>query len=58
MKNCKKHFIVALIVLMFGQFLAPKAAFSQVLEVGGSVGLSYYMGDINPSKPFNQSKLG
>ena len=58
MKNCKKHFIVTLIVLMFGQFLAPKAAFSQVLEVGGSVGLSYYMGDINPSKPFNQSKLG
>ena len=58
MKNCKKHFLVTLIVLMFGQFLAPKAAHSQVIEVGGSVGLSYYMGDINPSKPFNQSQLG
>ena len=58
MKNCKKHFLVTLIVLMFGQFLAPKAAHTQVIEVGGSVGLSYYMGDINPSKPFNQSQLG
>lgn len=58
MKNCKKHFLVTLIVLMFGQFLAPKAAHSQIIEVGGSVGLSYYMGDINPSKPFNQSQLG
>ena len=58
MKNCKKHFLVTLIVLMLGQFLAPKAAHSQVIEVGGSVGLSYYMGDINPSKPFNQSQLG
>lgn len=58
MKNCKKHFLVALIVLAFGQFLAPKAAHSQIIEVGGSVGLSYYMGDINPSKPLNQSQLG
>ena len=58
MKNCKKHFIVALIVLLMGQFLAPKQASAQVLEVGGSVGLSYYMGDINPNKPFVQSNLG
>ena len=58
MKNCKKHFIVALIVLMFGQFLAPKTAHSQIVEFGGSVGLSYYMGDINPRKPFNESQLG
>lgn len=58
MKNCKKHFIVALIVLMFGQFLAPKSAHSQIVEFGGSVGLSYYMGDINPRMPFNESSLG
>lgn len=58
MKNCKKHLIVALIVLLMGQFLAPKAAHSQIMEVGASVGLSYYMGDINPHKPFVQSKLG
>ena len=58
MKNCKKHLIVALIVLAIGQFLAPMTARAQVLEVGGSVGLSYYMGDINPNKPFVQSDLG
>ena len=58
MKNCKKHFLVALVVLIMGQFLAPKAAHSQVIEVGGSIGLSYYMGDINPNKPFNSSDLG
>lgn len=58
MKNCKKHFIVALIVLLVGQFLTPKKACAQILEVGGSVGLSYYMGDINPRIPFVQSNLG
>ena len=58
MKNCKKHLIVALIVLAIGQFLAPMTAHAQVMEVGGSVGLSYYMGDINPNKPFVQSDLG
>lgn len=58
MKNCKKHLVIALIVLTMGQFLAPMSANAQVLEVGGSVGLSYYMGDINPNKPFVQSDLG
>ena len=58
MKNCKKHVIVALIVLTIGQFLAPMTVGAQVMEVGGSVGLSYYMGDINPRKPFCQSDLG
>lgn len=58
MKSCRKSFIVALIVLALGQFLAPRKACAQVMEVGGSVGLSYYMGDINPIKPFVQSNLG
>ena len=58
MKNCKKVFIIALIVLLSGQFLAPKTAQAQVFEVGGSVGLSYYMGDINPKMPFISSDLG
>ena len=58
MKNCKKHFIVALFVLLIGHFLAPNSAHAQVLEVGGSVGLSYYMGDINPKTPFVGSNLG
>ena len=58
MKNCKKHFLIALVVLFLGQFFVPKAAQAQVIEVGGSIGLSYYMGDINPKKPFNSSELG
>ncbi len=58
MKNCKKHFIVALAVLFLGQILAPKMTRAQIVEVGASAGLSYYMGDINPNKPFNQSQLG
>lgn len=58
MKNCKKHFIVALIVLLAGQFLAIKEAKAQIIEVGASVGLSYYMGDINPRIPFMKSDLG
>ena len=58
MKNCKKHLIVTLIVLAIGQFLAPISACAQVMEVGGSVGLSYYMGDLNPYKPFVQSDFG
>jgi len=58
MKNCKKLCVVALMLLVLGQFLAPKEANAQVIEVGVSGGLSYYMGDINPRKPFNQSRLG
>lgn len=58
MKNCKKVVIIALIVLFVGHFLAPKTAHAQILEVGGSVGLSYYMGDINPKIPFIDSNLG
>lgn len=58
MKNCKKHFVVALIVIVMGQFLTPKNAEAQIMEVGGSIGLSYYMGDINPNIPFLQSQLG
>lgn len=58
MKNCKKFCVVALIVFLFGQFSVRNEACAQVIEVGGTVGLSYYMGDINPRMPFNQSRLG
>lgn len=58
MKNCKKLIVVASIVLLMGHFLAPKQAQAQIAEVGASCGLSYYMGDINPRMPFNDSKLG
>lgn len=58
MKNLRKFSVVALIAFFCGLFLAGNEAKAQVIEVGGSVGLSYYMGDINPKKPFSQSKLG
>jgi len=58
MKILRKFSVVALIIFFGGQFFAQKEACAQVMEVGGSIGLSYYMGDINPKKPFNQSKLG
>lgn len=58
MRNCNIVRLVVLIILFLGQILAPKPAKSQVIEVGASAGLSYYMGDINPNKPFCQSNLG
>ena len=35
----------------------PKSLKSQIVEVGATGGLSYYIGDINPSKHFLQSEL-
>ncbi len=47
---------------VFGVFVIQMIAFpetqAQIIEVGASAGLSYYMGDVNTNKPFNQSKLG
>ena len=58
MKNIEKHFALALVVLLIGVFLPSKMVCGQVIEVGPSVGLSYYMGDINPKMPLRQSRLG
>ena len=58
MKNKEKHFALALVVLLIGVFLPSKMVCGQVIEVGPSVGLSYYMGDINPKMPLRQSSLG
>ena len=58
MKNIEKYFALALVVLLIGVFLPSKMVCGQVIEVGPSVGLSYYMGDINPKMPLRQSRLG
>ena len=58
MKNKEKHFALALVVLLIGVFSPSKMVCGQVIEVGPSVGLSYYMGDINPKMPLRQSSLG
>lgn len=58
MKDKEKYFALALVVLLIGVFLPSKMVCGQVIEVGPSVGLSYYMGDINPKMPLRQSSLG
>lgn len=58
MKSCKRFYLIATIALLMGQFGAALQTKAQIFEVGASAGLSYYMGDINPNKPFSQSRLG
>ena len=38
-------------------FILPHVVEAQTLEVGASGGVSYYIGDINPAIPYNQSKI-
>ena len=54
MKNNKVLTIFLLLVL---SFVIPKNLKSQIVEVGVTGGLSYYIGDINPSKHFSQSEI-
>ncbi len=51
----KKIFAILFFVVM--SFFMPKKASSQLIEVGMSGGMSYYIGDINPSKHFAQGNL-
>lgn len=44
-------------LMMMGLSLNPFEAKGQVIEVGVSGGLSYYVGDINPRKHFSDSQL-
>lgn len=53
----KKNKIIAIFFVLMVSFLMPENAKSQIMEVGVSGGLSYYVGDINPSKHFLQSRL-
>ena len=39
-------------------FLMPIKTDAQIIEVGATGGLSYYVGDINPKKHFSQNDLG
>ncbi len=55
MKNNKVLTVFLLLVLSLAM---PKNLKSQIVEVGATAGLSYYVGDINPSKHFLQSKIG
>ena len=44
--------IFALIIMLFTTTIS-----AQTLEVGGFVGTSYYLGELNPGLPFNQTQL-
>ena len=55
MKNSK---VLTVFLILALSLLMPKEANSQIMEVGATGGLSYYIGDINPSKHFNQSEIG
>ena len=55
MKNSK---VLTVFLILALSLLMPKEVNSQIMEVGATAGLSYYIGDINPSKHFNQSEIG
>ena len=44
-------------MLLVLSLVMPKNLKSQIMEVGATAGLSYYIGDINPSKHFLQSEI-
>ncbi len=54
----KKNKVLTLLLLLLLSLVMPKNVKSQIMEVGASAGLSYYIGDINPSKHFMQSEMG
>lgn len=53
----KRSRIVTLFFLMAISFVLPKIVDAQIIEVGATGGLSYYIGDINPGKQFSQNDL-
>ena len=54
----KKSKFLAIFFFLALSFFMPKKSQAQIIEVGFSGGLSYYIGDINPSKHFAQSDYG
>lgn len=48
-----KKFYLSILIL----FVTYTATFAQLGEIGGFVGGSYYLGDINPSKQFSQTQI-
>lgn len=54
----KKNKFLAIFFFLALSFFMPKKSQAQIIEVGFSGGLSYYIGDINPGKHFAQSDYG
>lgn len=53
----KRNKVLIVLMLLVLSLVMPKNLKSQIMEVGATVGLSYYIGDINPSKHFLQSEI-
>lgn len=58
LKLMKKNKFLVIFFFLVLSFIMPKKSQAQIMEVGFSGGLSYYIGDINPSKHFAQSDYG
>lgn len=53
----KENKILAVFLFLVLSLVMPKNLKSQIVEVGATGGVSYYLGDINPGKHFSQSKM-
>lgn len=56
-KSMKNNKVLTIFFLLAISLVMPKNLKSQIVEVGLSQGLSYYIGDINPAKHFLQSEV-
>lgn len=54
----KNNRLLTFILLFSALLIMPMFANSQIIEVGATGGLSYYIGDINPKSHFSQNKFG
>lgn len=54
----KKSKVLKIFLLLAMSFLMNVKVDAQIIEVGATGGLSYYIGDINPKKHFSQNELG
>ena len=57
MKRMRKFGVLMVFLMIMGLSLNPFEAKGQIIEVGVSGGLSYYIGDINPNKHFSDSQF-
>lgn len=53
----KGNKVLAVFLFLVLSLVMPKNLKSQIIEVGATGGVSYYLGDINPGKHFSQSKF-
>lgn len=54
----KKSKVLKTFFLLVAALLMQSKADAQIIEVGATGGLSYYIGDINPKKHFSQNEFG